>query len=1085
MALDYESELLLAIEKDALEFLSIEIKTKSSKNKLQAEIISALEYKKNGLIKKLSLQNLPQHIIEFATKQIDAEKMRELFELKAAFSSILSGWQIFTSLKASMVEGQSPSIFYTESLITEAYSEEIYYVFEALGFDITRNRFKSNVYDFNLKEANTKRLLLLEKAEELQLQNLYLKTTPEIEEELNLVISALKDDYEQTRKLIKCKLDDNLNIQASYNTDLKGVTNKFEEKRSSITETIQASKNSILSKFENNISEDELYRLDIDICRQLMDASYQYQEELYNTCNNYFGRMVSISKLDDNLRSMQQIKQQDSEAKYNALNDEIIGKIDNLTSTQKARREEARSIALEHEIHLVGLKSVLQTQADKQKNLLKEKLKNRKNARVKQLIDEGVSENEAESIAANELRSNDEMQTKELEKAIMNETSQKLKISEEQSEELKNLKNDKGELSKLIESGLPVGNKWLEKAKVLIQNDINSDIERINLIFEKRCQVISNNDKFSQSEKDEEIRKATLDKDKYISAVLERQSSAIDLLVKGGNLFSDDLMKRTNDELDKSRASRIAEAINSSLSENEAAFKIEKDDELTRSTIPQKVKDLEEYIVLVIGEGLDQQMRSILLEHKIKLEGLQNVIEYQKTSSKANLRKRLNRKIKEREKMLTELTPEEKAAIINEEFKEDKKKIVIALKEIESNAQKDIVNTQKALETLNTVVSDQINSIVDKESSEFGKIIQISKTELENNIKANKDEKAIELVRLAGISSQMRIDRDLVGIRDHRDRDIKALKKKNESERKSKESEIAKQLLEKKSISEAELSKLGLSKEEIENKLTKEFEIEKAVLIAKLNSEYEAKLEDVISKRVKESKELEKNLIDAGYDEAEAKSKLAAKEKDDALAHLEQIKLEQASEQRKLEDRLSTDRISREQALKNRLAEKRNARLKLSEHITDENEKNKLIEKIILDEQLEIKNLHKSCDEYEEQQRKEHQEKVDKIYADALKESRKKEIEAAEAIGRETALRAAKEMEDRASEEIKARELKRLKDAHLLEAQKQEKENDLQKSKGHSHLKDRLAEKRARAEKKFKTRRHVLLLSWLQHKRLN
>merc|ERR1711988_1589462 len=187
-----------------------------------------------------------------------------------------------------------------------------------------------------------------------------------------------------------------------------------------------------------------------------MGAAVQFEVELHHCFQDYIGRFVSMSKLDDNMRALQNVRQQDGEAKRNALESEKLLRIEKLSSHQKERREEAQSIIREHETHLHGLKNVLQAQADSQRALLLQKLETRKAKRMKELQASGMSYEQAEDVATEEFKSNDDMLTKELEKTINSEQTAKLKMSDEDTKALKVMKKEKHAMTKNIASGQPL-----------------------------------------------------------------------------------------------------------------------------------------------------------------------------------------------------------------------------------------------------------------------------------------------------------------------------------------------------------------------------------------------------------------------------------------------------------------------------------------------------------------------------------------------------------------------------------------------------------------------------------------------------
>jgi hypothetical protein len=298
----------------------------------------------------------------------------------------------------------------------------------------------------------------------------------------------------------------------------------------------------------------ELSIIEVESCRLVANAAMHFEIDLYHSFQDYIGRFVSMAKLDDNMRAVQNVRQQDSEAKRNALEAEKLQRIEKLTNHQKERRDEAQSIVKENEILLNGLKNVLQSQADSQRSLLQEKLRARKAKRMKELQAKGMSHEEADEVATEEYKGNDDMLTKELEKTLQSEQTMQLKMKDEDTKELKSMKNEKNAITKNIASGEPLDAKFMSKANDILQGETDSDLERIKRLYKKKQEQIMAN--APEGESENELAKLNEDMNKDIAAIKRRHDNAMDILTQGHTNARSNQMKRLESRLAAERAKK-------------------------------------------------------------------------------------------------------------------------------------------------------------------------------------------------------------------------------------------------------------------------------------------------------------------------------------------------------------------------------------------------------------------------------------------------------------------------------------------------------------------------------------------------
>merc|ERR1711871_1753254 len=465
------------------------------------------------------------------------------------------------------------------------------------------------------------------------------------------------------------------------------------------------------------------------------------------------------------------------------------------------------------------------------------------------------------------------------------------------------------------------------------------------------------------------------------------------------------------------------------------------------------------YLTDLLGEGYDEKMRKILLDHEVQVQGLENVLEYQKTATKASLQKRLKRKMRARDLTLWELSKDERDKVMGEEFKTDKKKVAAAIMNVEKEIKKKIEHAENSLNNVNDIVRQRLVELGSKEEEEYQKVGNDFSAALLKSAEAFTDYKIQDESRQAAQENQRRIDRDVKKIRSRRDKDIEGIKTSVNTARIAKEEELRSKLKLKRSQSKSDLMARGLDEKEAEEQSTKEFREDLRKQLLELNSEFQDKMNKAVAEAIAKAREEERAIINNTLREVSEATKAADSIKDRSLAELERIKKEQEEEKEKLEATLSSNRVNRENALKERLAKRKAKKLenlsKQMETATEE-EKEEIFAsvegEIIREEQEDLAQFHKDFDEEEERIRKEHAKKLDEIQQKAAEEARLAEIAAAEAAAREDALRAAKEAEERMSAENASRELQRLKDEATREAEKNEKEAAVKKSKGKGNL---------------------------------
>ena len=1063
--LDYESEYFRVVEQNSAYLALMDLKLKRARLSLHILINQAVLSKRDGIEEQLNRQNAPSFIKDLAMKQIEAEAKRESFELNAAFVSLRGGWLTLENFVSSMTEGRHPCIDFTKCLAEEAFSREFAELFTAFEFDIQRSIVKNSLSSFIWREANAKRLVNLAKIKNGSDQHSDPTEEDDMQAAEDFLSKMLREDFSQNEKLLISKLKDNMSVQTEYADELKTATSKLELTLLSLKSNLDANKR------EATVSNGEHGDIEVEFCTQLSTAHMQYETDMYTLFNEYMGRIVSMAKLDDQVRAMQQIRQQDGEARRNALEAEKLQRIEKLTASQLARREEAQSIVEQNEVQLYGLKSVLQAQAEKQRSQLQKKLQDRKMKRQMELEQGGLSKEGAEDFANEEFQANDEMLAKELEKKISLESTQRLKRGEDESRQLKNLKNEKSRVVDNILCSSPLDNELLNNSLNALQADTDADIERLNKNFENKLKDIE--DSYDGEEKENQIQTERRCLEKSIAALKRRHNEATEILRDGTVKCRENHLKRLETRLKRERAAKISSLEEKGFSKEDATSKIDEESAHQIQIESDRIEKTQEYVGELVAEGYDDQMRAILLQHEMNLRGLHNILDYQKSSTKKGLLKRLQRKKKARKITLDDRSDEEKNSVIDEEFLHDEKKINQSIMKIVKKVNDGIQQSTNILKSAEKLVSKRLDDLNDKEEQELTNILIDFNAAVEKEAQTSTDQKTMDEIRAAGMSSQSALDHQTRQLRRRRDRDIEGIKTQLERTKKEELKRREDDLLKREEIVRAKLLEQHVPPSEVEDKVKTQLEMEKSAMVLDLNREFAQKLEKAVAERIEQCRMEERQLIAQNFSEAEKEAKAASMAKDSAIAELERIKVEQETEKKNLENSLKTERQNRESALRRRLAEKKAVNLrKIQESIHDEGEKvlaiDRVTEEATIEEQDELLKFQVAADEEDDRILREHEERSNEAFTKATKESRLREIEAAEAVAKEAALRGAREAEERVDKENKARELQRLKEFHAKEAEKEEKESEAKKSKGKGNLEARLAMKRAKREKELK-----------------
>merc|ERR1712146_331910 len=171
--------------------------------------------------------------------------------------------------------------------------------------------------------------------------------------------------------------------------------------------------------------------------------------------------------------------------------------------------------------------------------------------------------------------------------------------------------------------------------------------------------------------------------DKDIAAIKRRHDDSMEILTLGHSNARSNQLKRLENRLTTNQAQKISALKESGVSDEDANNQVSEEEKYDYEKTNEISENTVKYLTDLLGEGYDEKMRKILLDHEVQVQGLENVLEYQKAATKASLQKRLKRKMRARDLTLWELSKDERDKVVNEEFKTDKKKVAAAIMNVE------------------------------------------------------------------------------------------------------------------------------------------------------------------------------------------------------------------------------------------------------------------------------------------------------------------------------------------------------------------------------------------------------------------
>ena len=751
---------------------------------------------------------------------------------------------------------------------------------------------------------------------------------------------------------------------------------------------------------------------------------------------------------------------------------------------------------------------------ERTKKELEKRLKERREARLRQLVSEGVSEKDAKKTVHEEYN--------EIDKNDLKKSEEELKKKEEEEDSaLDNLINERSLIFEdSYEKDLVLMSKKIvgENDEAIVQLNIRVEKEEEKEVVELISQGIDKENAILtaklKSEKDlkeglEEIEKKTTQKSNEIKEKLKNKldsdlENLKNLETHAREILEEGLLKHKIDEkeqllkiVEEKRIERVKELISLGKTENEAIEISNIEAEKMKIKNEAKIESNIDRSTSLIKESAkrtyEQMVLAIKLEHEKKRKGLESYFLMKKKESEKRLQDRLNKRKTHRERGLlaSGFLPSEVADIVAEELGSDSSILTEGMDEIYDNIEKekellfqiatDGLNSENNLINKNKINNEKLD---DQESSNLlEELLNKEKILLKNNDDVSNA--LLEASRNASRNTQEIAEKKISDLRDLYEKNVKKLELELLSKKENNENNLRLRLAEKKKKRILDLENSGLSKEKSEQQAEEEIKIEFENNLLELHKMSVDEYEQKVGIEKKNLLENERIAINKEHDEAILMSENAIILKNAAMKKLENIRKEQEDKLNSLEEEMKASRNAQEEVLKKRLKEKREKKLKiLSAQNASEREKEEEQNEISRNEHLSMLKMKKEMEENEKIKREEFLRRSEEEIEEAKNTVERAEIESRSARAKEEALHLVKESKIRAENDQNTREILRMREEHSRLEEKTNRELENSQIKGKGKLQDRLAAKKLRKEMELKIK-ETKELSELKEKQKN
>jgi len=1099
---DYEHEFCVAIEDNSCRAVEQDITICRARTTTLAAVFTALRHKKQTLLSTVEAAHMPENIKSASVEQVDAETFREESELLAAFCAFRGTWGVHGQHTGCMVEGVVANTGTTCHTINHAFESESALLKEAYAMDIRRLRRKHYVIQFGLREAEASRLTNSDRAPEdveVSLAKLYdIPLLDVVEEVLSGVLTKAAADHQEAQEHLQAAAAERIELERAYDVAVEKVQHSYEAVLDEVSADFGARRTP-------DDSPERTHVLRRKECVERASARATYEADLVDAYHQCMSKHFTTSKVDDELRTLLQRKQQETEALESALAQEKQKQLETLIDHHKDKRDAAGRKRLENDAALEGLDAVMDRKRATNAAMLQKRRLQRRLARQKELVTAGSSESDAARTAESESAAFEQAESESAEKQMK---SMEKRMSEDPlTDALARLKQQHNSTSETLRDGLLANQKTRKsglaerlaarqrtKARELV-------VESGGKMTEAQAMQEAQSDLATLDEADTQALDTQLAEDKehmskLVAGEIEDEKSRIEKAFKMGALSEADYkgemdrinanerlshallqqglettrnklkhnLKKRREKLKAKYAAGIKEAQpDMDADEVEQVAGDKADEEIARQS-GMLEKDLNLAHVRLhelAAANYDETVANIKTEHELRMKGLDAGKKVAMQSRKRTLMSRLQRR---KEIVRNSLAakgkdPAEAEAIVQKTYQEDEENVEA---EAEADAERHVTEllASKRAEREGAAevwAKESRSQIVTEESEVSALKASMDKHEYELYYgEGTAAAQAVAGARKAARDAQDSTDGRLAEIREAHNANAERLKSSMANKKISQEDALRQRLAAKRAVRQKELEAGGVAAPAAEEQVQQEGAQSEEDAIDTLKEALRAELAAEMFELTMATQVEEHQAVADMHNRASNDLSIAEGLKNAAEGRLEQIKKTNEREARRLAEDISASRHSKESKLKERLRLKREAQLKkLEEETASSATRDAAAARLAEEEETALAELRRAEDEDEAARTATLRDEAQRAVEEAAERVRAEDIEASVAAAKVAALSSQREQEASASAEASAEELKRLRDLHDAEEARHNAGLDQDKKKTQGKLGDR------------------------------
>merc|ERR1711871_1078133 len=925
-----------------------------------------------------------------------------------------------------------------------------------------------------------------------------------VEEDIQDQLSKLEKDHEDLKVSLQANCSDKVALEQEYSRDADAALQQFEVDVSRIRENVQLKL--------DNIPEDQEQR--ILLCKQreaaMIAAAYSaYHQDLMKAYRACMAKSFTACKIEEELRSIRQRKQQEIEGMESAIDAKMYADTEKLIAVHHAKYDEAISKRLECEGATEGLQARFDAIHKGNKDRLDQRRAKRRQGRAKELIALGARQSDADEQADKEL-TDFEMKENEVSHERLEEFEKAMITDplENKLEEVKKAhvsccealdvglsaieKRRRGTLEERIEKRrrakakeLMVSNNnlneevALSEADRILEDDIKAEYEKLDQqIKDDRSRVIAIIDKEATDDLarvESAHRESKLSKEDYIEEKkrIEFEDKLARAMLESGlegtrTKYKKKLLQKR--AALKKRAAQNIKQDNPDITEEEldtqSDAQADKESNVLVVSMERDMIAAQLRLKSVVEASYDDDVQTIKAEHTMLVEGLENGLAAASDHRKKHLRQRLQKRrdivrdsLRNRGK-----TDEEATAIASAELDTEMNKFDDIVQAEEDDFRRKHALLSAEAQGKLEIWNEEDQQMAAREEADIRFLREEAKKFNDSMVMGEGTAAARALVtaRTVAKKSQDEADIQLKEIRERHNIQREHLKESIEQRKVDDMNHLKKRLEEKKRRRKAELiSNEGKSEAEAEVAAEIETRVDEEETMTSIESQYNTEIATAMKEKDIEMHAEENELLTNMLGSASRERDNKMRDRDMAAVNLARIKRENEEEAVRVQDVLNAKRQSREEDLKKRLAAKKAKKMEEMEKkgLSDKKAAEEA-EEFARQEEAELAALRKKEDEEELAERQRVQRESQEAEEKAAEEARKKHEEAAAAAAKVAALKTAKDLEASEALDAHARELKRLRDSHEKEKNKVNSALNQDKKSKAGKLADRLKAKR-------------------------